>query len=762
MKSILLGGIKNLLKRSRNMKRKVLSILFALVLVLSFSLVTAVPAGAQETLEVIPFSLEYKNDQDASASWSALEGEIAVLLDSGPSEADGDEGRIVIDAADVGIAVLGDINTISWYEYLEEGYPPHVDVILDMGGSVTDALVIEYAYNTEAHSGTTAATGDWYQTFNDDIDGPAEIDDTANAWLSSGAPGALGDEPVGVVNYADVSGQFIYGTLAEWKAGTEVTEITSSTPVLRLEIEVDNWIVVSEAYVDDIEINDVTYYGSIQDAVDTATGGDTISVAAGTYVEDVDVDVAGITIQGESLDAIVVGGFLIKVDGITIDGFTIEGGCTGAAGFGAIVVEGESDNHIITNNVLIGLDEQDTYGIDLSKLSDSVLIDGNVSSNWEYGIYLRSNCSNVTVSDNEVYDNLKVGISVAYSTDCVVTENDVHGNNTLGLPFGNGGIVVYQGSDLLPYLPITVSNNEIYDNLIAGIDLGFTEGPCVVTENDIHDNNTPGSVDGAGIIVYAGVGGHLVNYNDIYDNGNKGLNVTGGAPLVYAENNWWGNPSGPELATLPEEGYESYGDKVSDDVIYEPWLLEGWETAATFEKTLALRDGWTLVSSDKEVTTDTAWVGTDILSGSDTILAYKYTPGSGFPQVTLATDLTSVDAYYIKTDGGGGVGINYSTSSPGVVTKDLDAGWNIISCAGETDAYTLLSQLRYVQIGEQEGVGVTNLIGQATYGQYTATSLSEPLATTGDWTALGSVALNAFDGYWVYMNAAKSFGVIPD
>lgn len=41
------------------------------------------------------------------------------------------------------------------------------------------------------------------------------------------------------------------------------------------------------AYVDDIEINGITYYGMIQDAVDTAADDDTIYVSPGTYNEEV-------------------------------------------------------------------------------------------------------------------------------------------------------------------------------------------------------------------------------------------------------------------------------------------------------------------------------------------------------------------------------------------------------------------------------------------------------------------------------------------
>jgi len=245
------------------------------------------------------------------------------------------------------------------------------------------------------------------------------------------------------------------------------------------------------------------------------------------------------------------------------------------------------------------------------------------------------------------------------------------------------------------------------------------------------------------------------------------LNSLGGDKVIVAKNNWWGNASGPvDAVKLADTGYTAYGSAVTASVTYEPWLLAAAVTdvtPTTYTKTLALKNPWTLVSVDKEVTTG-AWVGTTVLSGSDTILAYKYTAGSGYTDIDLVTQLTSVDAYYIKTSGGGGVGINYSTSSPGVVTKSLGVGWNIISCAAETDAYELLSPLRYALIGEQEGTGLTTLIGQASYNQYLLTTFSNTLITAAEWTAIDGtpVTLNAFDGYWVYMNAAKSFGVIPD
>jgi len=203
---------------------------------------------------------------NANAEWSTTEshtGKYSIHLQTlgtpGGHEVEGDgveadEARIVFPLPEG--TTLGDIESISWWEYLVQGYPPHVDIMLDFDDDdvADDSVVFENAYNSEDHYNLEApmpygaATGDWYQTFDDDDLGPFQIDDEANGWLASGPPGPLGDE------------NFIYHTLEEWKDGVDVngdtsTDISSATLILALEIEVDNWVVQSEAYVDDIVVN---------------------------------------------------------------------------------------------------------------------------------------------------------------------------------------------------------------------------------------------------------------------------------------------------------------------------------------------------------------------------------------------------------------------------------------------------------------------------------------------------------------------------
>jgi len=757
--------------------RRILSVLLALVLVLSFGLMTAVPAGAAGvTHNVIPADLTASTG-NATAEWSttqAYSGSSSVHLQTTGTLGSGHEARIRITMS--AGTTLDDITSVSWREYLVAGYPPHLDIKIDKDGNGTedDALVFEYAYNSETHASagqpTYGALNDaWYQTFSDDGDGPAEITDTANAWLSSGPPGPLGDP------------SFIYGTLAEWKAGTISASANGTTPVIALEIEVDNWIAQTEAYVDSIAITvgGSKYYVSVQDAIDSASAGDTISVTAGTYEEDLSIPdtganlelagASGATIKGVALVAstsfpLADPNIEILADGVKVHGFTIQGPDPASGYYSSGMVIGASNVEIYNNAFEVTNSDDDTGddvsqglityhknampGVDISGLNihdNTFTHHGSGTVGFE-AIYINRDegTGAITIADNEFSGYIVRGITTERSNTTV-------SGNSLDT---DAAVLVLSGIQARDYDAEAQDTVDIEGNTVQSFAQGIQVGKAGQTLTDI--NITRNTVNGndVGVKVISSADGVLVNYNNINGNTTYGVQNAATGNTLDAENNWWGSASGPLDATA---AYTSYGDAVSSDVDYEPWLLaevEDGVTPTTYEKTLALKDGWTLVSVDKEVTTGTDWTA---------VVAYKYTAGTGYAQVTLATQLTSVDAYYLKTSGGGGVGINYSTAAPGVVTKDLGTGWNIISCAGETDAYALLSQLRYVQVGNQEGTGLTNLVGQGNYNQFTG-AISNTLVIGAEWAAIDTtpVTLNAFDGYWVHMNAAKSFGVIPD
>ena len=524
-----------------------------------------------------------------------------------------------------------------------------------------------------------------------------------------------------------------------------------------------------------------TYHSSIQAGIDAAIEGDIITCKAGEFTEDLAINTANLTLKSVSGMASttiqLVDGYGIEVQG-TAAKFTLGG----AAGAGFEILGGTGTTHMIVlpNNphpttisyCALDLAGNPSQGITCGAASlEDLTVDHctfNTSEESEVVIYgenvhdsLISNCEFIGAGSGT---STGTGIMIWGCPDMTYSNNEFRDIGT--------GISIW-GNSLIGEIDNNIISGCTFTDCARGLWLG--EGAAnkiditgVTVTGNIFDDNAKGiRIESS---TYIEPSGFVIEYNNFSGNTYAVDNVD---EEVTAENNWWGNASGPVPSTLPATGYNSYGDAVSDStkIDYQPWLLAEVEEGVTptmYEYTLALKDGWTLASVDKEVATGTAWVGTTALVDTETIVAYKYTAGTGYSQVTLATQLTSVDAYYVKTDDGGGVGINYSTAAPGVVTKSLGAGWNIISCASETHAYELLSQLRYVQVGEQEGVGITNLIGQASYNQYIPTSMSIPLVTDADWTAIkggngGAVApLNAFDGYWVYMNAAKSFGVIPD
>jgi len=179
-------------------------------------------------------------------------GTYSVHLDSN-DVSPGDEARIVISMPSG--FTLGDLDTLSWWVYTDSGYPPHVDITLDTLDSDQSMLTAELAVNNPSYSPPTYGTYDtWLETFEmASADGYDEIDDTTILWVTKMGAGDQ-DAPS--------------STLTNWKLGTidndpgselPTTEISSMTLVLKLEIEVDNWIVESEAYIDDIKIDGVTY-----------------------------------------------------------------------------------------------------------------------------------------------------------------------------------------------------------------------------------------------------------------------------------------------------------------------------------------------------------------------------------------------------------------------------------------------------------------------------------------------------------------------
>jgi len=289
---------------SKTSKRAILTII--VIATLLTVMIPIIPVMAED----VPEDWTLVADTSCTAEWSTVQaytGVKSVHLVTGGVQ--GSEARIVIPMSSG--FTLGDLDTLSWWTYLVTGSTAHVDVYIDIDDDgdydgADDALVIQYAYNDWSHfdpyvgPSMGALTGAWYKTFSDDGEGPAVIDDDAIGWATKGAAGPP---------------YWNNGTLAEWKAGITYIAldagtgnpvqlektINASCRVLKLEIEVDNWGDESDAYIDDICINGVTYY------LETYVEGTDFSI---DYVDPGDVDYGDVlVVKGSD----VVGGSTVNL-----------------------------------------------------------------------------------------------------------------------------------------------------------------------------------------------------------------------------------------------------------------------------------------------------------------------------------------------------------------------------------------------------------------------------------------------------------------
>ena len=201
-------------------------------------------------------SLETTGDATAeSSSEEAHSGNGSVHLETTGTEGAGDEARIVIPLPED--TILSDIESISWWTYLVEGYIPHVDLELDLdadSNSENDRLVAEAAHQNDNDATTwdTSYRGEdvsWIQTF----EGASGVYTSWANWIT-GSPSLVTsvNDTTAMWMFAADDATYRLDTLANFKSG--IGDVDADTVVLAIEVEIDNWVLQSEAYVDDIEI----------------------------------------------------------------------------------------------------------------------------------------------------------------------------------------------------------------------------------------------------------------------------------------------------------------------------------------------------------------------------------------------------------------------------------------------------------------------------------------------------------------------------
>jgi parallel beta-helix repeat protein len=215
-----------------------------------------------------------------------------------------------------------------------------------------------------------------------------------------------------------------------------------------------------------------TDYGTIQEAINAASPGDTIYVYKNIsypYVENVVVN-KSVTLIGENVDSTIIDGngkgtvIYINASYVNIHGFTIRNTGTNPYNAAGILVDHSTGSNISNNkisntndgislyyssNILISSNTVSTYsnnGIALYSSNNNV-IECNILSSNRYGVYLYFSGNNL-VSDNILYSNY-YGLRLSSSNKNIISGNDVSANLTVDV-----GIYCVLGS----------ANNTFYHN----------------------------------------------------------------------------------------------------------------------------------------------------------------------------------------------------------------------------------------------------------------------------------------------------------
>lgn len=288
-------------------------------------------------------------------------------------------------------------------------------------------------------------------------------------------------------------------------------------------------------------------YPTIQEALANALTGDTVLVAPGIYYERIIwPSTQSITLLSECgpdstiIDASGTGRVITietQIDSTTlIEGFAIT---NGNAGLGGGVLCNEA-SPTIRNNVIIS-NYADYGGGGIYCVFGSPLVISN------------------EISNNEDAGSGGGGIA-CYESGTKITGNIIS-NNVGG--FEGGGIQIFYYSQSL------ITGNTITGNSAPiGGGVHIEKSYAIITYNTVVNNSSENPYRGDGIN-FCGADGE-VNYNNICGNGH-GMYAYFQDWTVNAENNWWGDASGPYH---PDSNPGGCGDSISDYVDFNPWLTE--------------------------------------------------------------------------------------------------------------------------------------------------------------------------------------------
>jgi parallel beta-helix repeat protein len=312
-------------------------------------------------------------------------------------------------------------------------------------------------------------------------------------------------------------------------------------------------------------------YGSIQSAVAAARSGDTVQVAAGTYVENVTIGDKYIVLRGNPADParVVIRAsfsegarsplFVQNVPDsgasrVVVDGFTITGGSSSPDGQGGGITIAPNASPELRNLIVSGNTAQ-SYGGGISIHDNShpyihdSLITGNGARSGGGGIFV-VNGSSPVIAKNRITSNYVSGASITNGGSSgggiylenvpgsaqlrsapIVVGNTITGNTA---DFAGGGVMLRTGVDALLEGNTISGNTAAYGAGIHAETGGSTvtiDGNTIESNVATTDSRYGGSGYGGGIAVY-----DLTNATIVRNTIQRNTASEGGAGISVSEN----------------------------------------------------------------------------------------------------------------------------------------------------------------------------------------------------------------------------------
>jgi parallel beta-helix repeat protein len=302
---------------------------------------------------------------------------------------------------------------------------------------------------------------------------------------------------------------------------------------------------------DDLQDYPSADFAKIQDAVNSASAGDTIIVYSGTYYENVLLNKT-ITLMGKGMPTVDANdiAIIIDADDCKVEGFR----CVNS--FCGIKLWHDSSNNTISNNICYN----NTCGIYLWHSSNNIISNNTLYENHDDGIFLYYFSDNNIISSNTVYDNHDDGIFLHYSSNNTISNNTIRdgrddgiglwdcSNNTISnnmcehtvccifmiyssnnMISNNTGKNSQNGINLWDCSNNTISNNT-YEKCRTGIFLYEFANNNIISKNVCKNNKE-------GIFLYEFANNNIISKN-VCENNDNGIQLYASSNNVIYLNNF--------------------------------------------------------------------------------------------------------------------------------------------------------------------------------------------------------------------------------